>query len=675
MPRRFKSTILLVSLVVSLWPNASYGRTAPDKFVRTANYFLMSGTTLENPATIESLASYDLLVIPVEAQVYNVPFFSEVRRQNPDIMILAYVPTVSFNDLYWSDSLHQQLKRGIASDWWLKDGSENQVSIWSGTSALNLNSGWTDYLATFAQQKIYATGLWDGIFFDEVQDSIDWVGAVDTDRDGQADTASTANANWEKGFQNLFSKARAALGTSATIIINGSSNADFQSSVNGRMFESFPTPWEGDGKWATVMQHYLDLESDVGYDPTFILNADTGNTGTSTDFKDVRFGLASTLLGDGYFGYDYGTSSHAQLWQYDEYDAYLGEPKGDPEDVLNPTNETMKKSVWERDFENGKVIVNATDAAQTVRLDGEYEKLHGTQDATVNNGSFVTQVSVGAQDGLLLLRPIEEIFDATYVNGSFVRIFSSKGETKRTGFFAYDSDVRGGERVLAYDTDTDGKRETIVAGDSLVEIYDDDGTLHASFYPYTSAFKLGVNIAAGDLEGDGTVEIVTGTENGGGPQIRIFNKDGVLINPGFFAYDTAFRGGVNVAIGDLNGDGTREVIAGAGVGGGPHVRVCNKDGKVINPGFFAYDEKFRGGVNVAAGDVDGDGIDDIVAGPGAGGGPHVRVFDRDGNLKSQFFAFDENERKGVEVMATDLDGDGLAEIVGMSSEVFTFSSY
>jgi len=172
---------------------------------------------------------------------------------------------------------------------------------------------------------------------------------------------------------------------------------------------------------------------------------------------------------------------------------------------------------------------------------------------------------------------------------------------------------------------------------------------------------------------DGTVEIVTGTENGGGPHVRVFNQDGVLINPGFFAYDTAFRGGVNVAIGDLNGDDVNEIIAGAGVGGGPHVRVFNKDGRVINPGFFAYDPAFRGGVNVAAGDVDGDGIDDIVTGPGSGGGPHVRVFDRDGNMRSQFFAFDATGTDGIEIAAADLDGDGKAEVIGLSSDVFTLS--
>ena len=69
----------------------------------------------------------------------------------------------------------------------------------------------------------------------------------------------------------------------------------------------------------------------------------------------------------------------------------------------------------------------------------------------------------------------------------------------------------------------------------------------------------------------------------------------------------------------LNGDKIKEIIAGAGVGGGPHVRVFNKAGKLLNPGFFAFDKTFRGGVNVAAGDTNGDGIDEIATSPGIGG--------------------------------------------------------
>ncbi|MDD5715153.1 MAG: hypothetical protein PHF98_00425, partial [Patescibacteria group bacterium] len=93
-------------------------------------------------------------------------------------------------------------------------------------------------------------------------------------------------------------------------------------------------------------------------------------------------------------------------------------------------------------------------------------------------------------------------------------------------------------------------------------------------------------------------------------------------------------------------DGVDEIIAGAGNGGGPHVRIFKRDGTLLNQ-FFAYAESFRGGVNVAAGDINGDGVDEIIAGAGNGGGPHVRIFKRDGTLLNQFFAYAESFRGGV----------------------------
>jgi hypothetical protein len=647
---------------------AQFGVAADNNdAVRTANYFLLSGSTLETKEAMDVLPKFDLLILPVEAQVYNANFFRHARAVNPDIIILAYVVSTSWNNNYWNDTLHKQMLTGIQNDWWLTDGSGNKTSNWPGLTLLNLNSGWNDYLATFVARNVILSGYWDGVFYDDVGEGISYIGAVDVNRDGQRDSAATADQLWRNGYVSLVSRTRALVGSKPIIVTNGSSRAELAPYVNGRMFEAFPTPWEGN--WTTVMKKYLADEDKVAHDSIQIINGGTDNTGASSNYAKMRFGLTSTLLGGGYFGFDYGTSRHNDLWYYDEYDASLGSPIEEPQDRLSPSNSAMKSSVWERNFSGGKIIVNSTNVAQRIKLDGEYEHLHGTQDASVNNGRIVSSVNVNAQDGVVLLRRTENIFDASFINGSFVRIFDGRGAVKRNGFFSFDALAEGGKNVARYDLDRDGKREWVVAGNSRVDLYEDDGKLYKSFYPYTQSYKLGVNIAIGDLENDGSIEIITGTEKGGGPQIRIFNKDGNLIHPGFFAYDKMFRGGVNIAIGDLNGDNVNEIIAGAGVGGGPHVRVFNKDGKVINPGFFAYDPSFRGGVNVAVGDTDGDGVDDIITGKGYGGAPEMKIFDRDGKMKASFMAFDGASRKGVEVLAADFDGDGLAEPMGMSPDL------
>lgn len=611
---------------------------------------------------MEKLAEYDLLVLPAEAQVYNPTFSQDIREINPDILLLAYVPTVSWNNI-WQDRLHKELYNGIESSFWLKTTSSNNVSIWTGTQALDLTSGWNNYLSEFVAYEILYNDYWDGVFYDEVSDSISWVGNIKL-----SNNASNVDSGWQDAYVSLFAKTRALVGSNKIIITNGSSNLDYTPYVNGRMFESFPTPWEGNGSWGTNMANYLTLEDAVSYDPVILLNSDTSNTGNSADYQKVRFGLSSALLGDGFFGFDYGTQSHSQLWHYDEYDAYIGSSKSDAQQATN--------GVWTREFTNGKVVVNPTSSNQTVKLNGEFEKLHGEQDPNFNDGSIISSLTLNSQDGAVLVRPLAEILGGVFLNGAFARIFDGNGQTYRTGFFSYNENYIGGTQIMTEDINFDGNNETVVADANQVFIYNSNGTLHASFYPYTENYRGGVNIAIGDLENDGSIEIVTGTEAGGGAHVRVFNADGVLINPGFFAYDEVYRGGVNVAVGDLNGDGTREIICGAGLQGGPHVRIFNKDGKLINPGFFAYDINFRGGVNVASGDVNGDGIDEIITGPGYGGLPEIKVWNNDGvQLTSPFLALESSAKVGVKVSTADLDNDGIDEIIAFTQDVFTFSNY
>jgi len=155
---------------------------------------------------------------------------------------------------------------------------------------------------------------------------------------------------------------------------------------------------------------------------------------------------------------------------------------------------------------------------------------------------------------------------------------------------------------------------------------------------------------------------VTGAGATGGPHVRVFDSSGFSVS-GFFAYNEKFLGGVNVAAGDVDGDGKDEIITGAGATGGPHVRVFDQNGN-LKFHFFAFNKSFLGGVNVAAGDVDGDGKDEIIVSVASGASSYVRVFSSEFLLlRYQFLTYSKDFYNGVKIAAADFDGNQQVEIV------------
>jgi hypothetical protein len=177
-----------------------------------------------------------------------------------------------------------------------------------------------------------------------------------------------------------------------------------------------------------------------------------------------------------------------------------------------------------------------------------------------------------------------------------------------------------------------------------------DGEELRRFDAYHPAFSGGVFVAAGDVDGDGYADIITGAGAGGGPHVRVLSGADNSEIFGFFAYHPSFTGGVHVAAGDVDGDGHAEVVTGAGAGGGPHVRILNGTTGAELFGFFAYHPHFSGGVFVAAENVTGDGRAEIITGAGAGGGPHVRILNgQTGADLGGFYAFDISYSGGAPV--------------------------
>ena len=146
--------------------------------------------------------------------------------------------------------------------------------------------------------------------------------------------------------------------------------------------------------------------------------------------------------------------------------------------------------------------------------------------------------------------------------------------------------------------------------------------------------------------------------------MKIFSGlDGHVISS-FFAYAPTFTGGIFLAVGDVNGDTFDDIITGAGAGGGPHVQVFDGPTNAVLLSFFAYAPTFTGGISVAAGDLSGDNRADIVTGAGPGGGPHVQTFNGvTGAAINSYFAYVPSFTGGVNVAVANTDGTGNREVV------------
>ena len=206
----------------------------------------------------------------------------------------------------------------------------------------------------------------------------------------------------------------------------------------------------------------------------------------------------------------------------------------------------------------------------------------------------------------------------------------------------------------------------------LVRFFSKSKEFVNEFEAYNNDAQYGANAVSGDFDGDGKTEVVTAPQKGGKPYIKMFNWKGDLLRPGWFAFDENFTGGLNLAKGDVNGDGAQELIVSQASGGPAWVKVYRftKQDVILHSEFLAYPEGFQGGCYVTAGNVIGNDKDEIITGAGAGGGPQVRVFGGKGKWKGiQWFPFDQSFHGGVTVAAGNLNKKKKAEIVvGQASQ-------
>lgn len=228
--------------------------------------------------------------------------------------------------------------------------------------------------------------------------------------------------------------------------------------------------------------------------------------------------------------------------------------------------------------------------------------------------------------------------------------------------------LKTGFNISSGDVNGDGESEIVLAAEKgsepSVRIYSKQGKLLKQFLVYDKKFKGGVRLSVADFNNDGLADIAVVPGPGGGPHVRIFNSDGRVIRQ-FFADDVKSRGGLTIALGDVDNNGQSELVIGAGVGRPPLVKIYSAQAKLQGV-FLVFPKTYLGGVNVAVSSIYGrrdHHKQSIIVAPAGGYKPFVKIYNNLGVLKKQFLAYNENWQGGVNIAAGDISNDGLGEII------------
>lgn len=232
-------------------------------------------------------------------------------------------------------------------------------------------------------------------------------------------------------------------------------------------------------------------------------------------------------------------------------------------------------------------------------------------------------------------------------------------------FTGFEKEFLNGGTLAVGDVNGDGSAEIVVgAGPGRtpeVRIFREDGTLLHSFRAYPEWFQGGVRVVVVDVDANGVGDIVTAPGPGIEPQVNLFRADGSQIVPGgVWAYAKGMLAGVHIAVGDTDGEGRPNIVTAPGAGAGPHVRVWTQHMQPMDE-FFAYSADMTDGVSVAVARTSVGPR--VVTAPASWSAPLVRQFTQSGELHKEFYAYDPASRSGASVAAWDMDADGFDEIV------------
>ena len=285
--------------------------------------------------------------------------------------------------------------------YFLRDVHGNKIADWCSSTPPRYVLNITDprvpqFLAQYAYQLLAESNfVSDGLFFDSFNTSIpqpftDCYGNVvqiDADSDGIADDPTALNAAWSAGEYSVVSAFR-SLAPGAYVsghVLDSPAQAQSLAAFNGTSIEFFPqSVREGTYGFSQLWELYQawnskavaptlpmvqacppdQLSYGYGYFPLQTLLPSTVAFAQGF-YPNMRFGLALTLMGDGFFGFDFGDEAPKVTWWYDEYDFNLGTPVSPPAQIgTGQTANLLTNSGFESGLAGWRLVVTNDGQAQ-----------------------------------------------------------------------------------------------------------------------------------------------------------------------------------------------------------------------------------------------------------------------------------------------------------------------